>query len=142
MADVHDGVVLELHREVVPHARQDQLAFANSPLLGLPHRPDTPAAVPVAPTLLGGDFNCVPTDRQRSRPRAGLGQALGVEDDLAFAAQILTWLGHRRGVPLPGHVHRHAVLGRFDHHSDALEWFEDLDAKWPDRQIGVVGQRL
>jgi len=48
VADVHDGVVVELHGEVVPHAAQHQLALADAVALGLADGPHAPGAVDTA----------------------------------------------------------------------------------------------
>ena len=77
VADVHDGVVLELHGEVVPHAAQDELALADAVALGLAHRAHTPGAVAGAPAPVGrdGQVGCRrPTtspSSSRSGPAAG-----------------------------------------------------------------------
>src|ERR1700734_2129505 len=64
VADVHDGVVLELHREVVPHAAKHQFTLANAVALGLAHRPHTPRAVAGAPAVIGRHREVDPAHRE------------------------------------------------------------------------------
>src|ERR1700722_10030842 len=72
VADVHEGVVLELHREVRPHAGEDQLALADAVGLGLADGAHTPRAVPGTPAALGRDGQIVAPDREAARPGPGL----------------------------------------------------------------------
>ena len=140
VADVHDGVVVELHREVVPHAAQHELALADAVALGLADGPHAPGAVAGPPAVVRRHGEVDPAHREGARPAAGLGQPLGVEDDLALAAHVLARLGHGGDVALPGHVHGHAVLGRLDDDPEAAQRLEDLDAEGPDREVAPVEQ--
>ena len=79
--------------------------------------------------------------RERPGPAPGLGQALGVEDDLALAAHVLARLLHGGDVALPGDVHGHAVLGGLDHDPQAAQGLEHLDAERPDGEVAPVDQR-
>src|SRR3974390_2229221 len=112
VADVHDGVILELHREVVPHAAEHEFALADPVAFRLADGADTPGPVARAPAMVGRDRELLVADTQRPRPPARLRPALGVADDPALAAHVLARLRHGGGVPLPGAVHRDAVLGR------------------------------
>ena len=129
VTDVQDGVVVELHREVVPHAAHHVGALPDAVALGLPHRPDAPGAIAAPVAAVGGDGVVGPRHREGARPEARLGQALGVEDHPPLAAQVLAGLGHGGNVALPGHVHGHAVLGRVDHDPQAVERLEHLYAE-------------
>jgi hypothetical protein len=49
VADEEDGVVVELHAEVVPHPAEDVHPLADAVPLGLADRAHAPGPVPVAP---------------------------------------------------------------------------------------------
>ncbi len=140
VADVHDGVVIELHREVVPHAAEHEFPLADAIGLGLADRPHTPGAVPGPPAPVGGDGQVGAADRERPRPVPGLGQALGVEHDLALAAHVLAGLGDGGDVALPDDVHRNGVLRRLDHDAQPAQGLEHLDPDRPDREVAAVDQ--
>ena len=106
--------------------------------LGLSDGAHPPGAVARPPTTLGRDLNLGPTDRERSRPAAGLGQPLGVEDDPALAAHVLARLGHGGDVALPDDIHGHAVLGGLDHDAQAAQGFEHLNPEGPDGEVAPV----
>ena len=139
VADVHHGMVVELHREVVPHPAEDELALADAVGLGLADRADTPGAIAGAPAVVRRHRDVVATHRQRPRPASGLGQPLGVEDDLALAAHVLPRLGHGGDVALPGHIHGHAVLAGLHHDPQAAQGLEHLDAEGPHGEVAPVG---
>ena len=80
VTDVQDGVVVELHREVVPHAAHHIRPLPDAVPLGFPHRPDAPGAVAAALAPIGGDGVLGPGHREGARPESRLGQTLGVED--------------------------------------------------------------
>jgi hypothetical protein len=141
MADVHDGVIVELHREVVPHAPQDELTLPDPVRFGLSHRSDAPRAVPGPPAPVGRDAELGAIDCERARPPAGLSQALRVEDHLALAAEELARLGQGGDVAFPGHVHGHGVLGGLDHHPQPPEWFEHLNPDWAYGEDRPIRQR-
>ena len=140
VADVHDGVVVELHREVVPHAAQHHFALADAVALGLADGPHAPGAVAGTPAEVGRHGEVDPAHRESARPEPGLGQALGVEDDLSLAAHVLPRLLHGGDVALPGDVHGHAVLGGLDHHPEPAQGLDHLNAEGPDGQVAAVGQ--
>ena len=142
VTDVQDGVVVELHREVVPHAAHHVGALPDAVALGFPHRAGCPrSGRDTRGHSSGVTANSVPADREGARPEAGLGQTLGVEDHPSLAAQVLTGLGHGRNVTLPRHVHGHIVLGRVDDEPQATERLEHLYVERAHRQVGPIGQR-
>ena len=60
VADVHDGVILELHREVVPHPAQHELTLADAVWFGLSDGAHPPGAVTRPPTTPGVTSISVP----------------------------------------------------------------------------------
>ncbi len=116
------------------------LALADAVALGLADRAHPPRAVAGAPAAVGRHRQVVAARRQRPRPESRLGQALGVEDDLALGAQVLAGLLDGGNVTLPRDVHRHVVLGRLDDHPQLAQRLEHLDPERPHGDVAPVPQ--
>ena len=140
LADVEDGVVSELHREVVPHARHRGRAGVDAGRLGLAHRANAPGAVTRSPPALGRDREALAGHRERAAPAAGLREARGVEEHAPVTADEVTRLGPGRDRARPAEVERDAVLRRLQHEAQAPQGLEHFDAKWPDAVLAAVGE--
>ena len=138
VADVQDGVVVELHREVVPHAPHHLLALPDAVALGLPHGPDAPGAVRHPPAPVGGDGVArVPaTERVPDQVRSGPGA--GCRRPPCPCCAGTGGARHGGNVPLPGHVHGHVVLGRLDHDPQAAQGLEHLNVERAHGEVGPI----
>jgi len=143
VADVEDGVVGELHGEVVPHAVQGAGPTSVDAFgLGLAVGADPPAAVAGAPPAIGRHLEALVADPQPALPGAGLGEARSIEEDPAVAAQeLVLLLDGGDGAP-PVQVTRDAVLVLLEDEAQLLEGLHDLDAEGTHPQVHAVAQLL
>ena len=143
VADVHDGVVVELHREVVPHAAQHQFALTDAVALGLADGPHAPRAVAGPPAAVGRHARGrpPPTD-ERARPATRSGPGAGCRRRPCPCCACTGAARSMAGM-WPSQVTSMAtrVLGGLDHHAEPAQGLEHLDAERPDGEVAAVGQR-
>ena len=113
--NVEDGVVVELHRRIVPHARHLAFRAADAGGLGLADRTDPPGAIPRPLPAIARNLEDLVADGERSLPRPGLGEPHRVEEDPAVLANVLSWLLECRDCPLPDDVEGESVFAWLEH---------------------------
>ena len=132
MADVEDRVIFKLHRVVVPHSGQGENALSNSRWFWLTHWTNSPRAIARANTgyvkglAVNGDGSC---------PISSLRESLRVKDHTALRAEILAGLLDCLDVPREGEVHRHWILAGFEPNSKFVEWCNNLNREWSNRDV-------
>src|SRR6202034_2645573 len=98
-------------------------------------RSDPPGPVPAPPPLVGGEGNLFVPDLERSRPRAQLGKAGGVEGDSGELPVEVPGLEVALGEPVVDRIHFQAPFVGLQDDPDPTETLEDLD---PDGTDGGV----
>jgi len=140
LEDVEDRVVGELHRRVVPHAGERQLALTDPRVLGLPHRAHAPRAVARPPPAVGRDGEGLAPDAKAPRPAAGLREARGVEERATVAADEVARLPPGGDRALPDEVEGDPVLGLVEGEAQPAQRLQHLDLERSHARVAPVAE--